>query len=100
MGPKKACKSVKVKNTIVKITTEVKKDQTEAWKWCCVSDLALHFHLAKSSVCTIHENKHAVKGASATKDSYLSSLYYLFPFFFSSIVYAIKSFPYTYDKLN
>jgi len=68
MGPKKASESVKAKRKIVRTTIEVKKEIIRKHEnGVCVSDLALQFGLAKSSICTILKNKEAIKDANVAK---------------------------------
>ncbi|XP_067134160.1 tigger transposable element-derived protein 1-like isoform X1 [Centruroides vittatus] len=68
VGPKKANESVEVKKKKMKTTIELKKEIIRKHEGGVrVSDLALQFGLAKSSICTILKNKEAIKDANVAK---------------------------------
>jgi IS30 family transposase len=67
VGPKKDNDS-KVKRKMTRITIQAKKEIIAKHECgVCVSDLAIQFGVAKSTICTILKIKETIKGASVAR---------------------------------
>ena len=68
MAPKKVTNVEKPKRKIVMTMVELKKELITKWeKGTCVSDLAVQYGMAKSTISTILKNRGAIKAADVVK---------------------------------
>nr|KAF6463386.1 tigger transposable element derived 1 [Molossus molossus] len=68
MGPKKVSDSSKVKRKVVRTTIELKKEIIAKYdRGVRVSDLAIEYGMAKSTISTILKHKEAIKSADVAK---------------------------------
>jgi hypothetical protein len=68
MAPKKVTNVEKPKRKIVMTTVELKKELITKWeKGTHVSDLAVQYGMAKSTISTILKNREAIKAADVAK---------------------------------
>jgi hypothetical protein len=68
VAPKKVTNVEKPKRKIIMTTVELKKELITKWeKGTRVSDLAVQYGMAKSTISTILKNREAIKAADAAK---------------------------------
>jgi hypothetical protein len=69
MAPKKVTRGEKPKRKIVICTIEMKKKLITKWEsGTCLSDLAVEYGMAKSTISTILKNKEDIKAANMAKE--------------------------------